>query len=249
MRVRYPVLLAAAALVAGSGALPGPIRASDDPLAQSRAVYAALKSYADTGTVLQEFGPAAAPVRERHAFKTYYRAPRHFFFDFTKGEKPGGIRFVIWGDGEAFHTWWSTTGLEETYPRGSGARAFVLSTHPTVGSSVLISPLLFAGAGLIGTLEELANVSLQGTETIGGRQCHKLAGVARSRYATGHEVNIRRTTVWIDVQSLLVRRVFEDTPRGTPAGSVSRVTTTFEPQANPTLDSSRFRFAVPSPQE
>jgi hypothetical protein len=209
-------------------------------------MYASLKSYADTGEVLQELGPSAAPIRERHEFKTSYRAPRHFSFDFTKGGKPGGTRFVIWGDGEAFHTWWSLTGVEETYPRGTGARAFTLSTQPTAGSSVQIAPLLFPGAGLIGTLEELADVTVDGVEMIGSRRCHKLVGVARSRYQTGHEFNLRRTTVWIDVETLLVRKVFEDTPRGTAAGNLLRVTTTFEPQANPPLDDGRFRFTPPS---
>jgi hypothetical protein len=34
-----------------------------------------------------------------------------------------------------------------------------------------------------------------------------------------------------------------------PAGTVMRVTTTFEPRANPTLDDAGFRFAPPSSQQ
>jgi outer membrane lipoprotein-sorting protein len=227
-------------LLSAWAAFPG---ATDDVLVRSRATYAALKSYADSGTIDYEFGPATAPLRERYTFKTAYRAPRHFLFDFSKGIPAG--RFVVWGDGEAFHTWWSATGIHDTHPRGSGARAFVLSSQPTAGSSVLISPLLFQGAGLVGTLEELRDVSEEGTEMIGGRSHHRLAGIARTRYQSGNETNVRRTVIWIDAETLLIRRVFEDTPQGTVASSVSRITTTFEPVANPALDDGRFRFVVP----
>jgi outer membrane lipoprotein-sorting protein len=37
-------------------------------------------------------------------------------------------------------------------------------------------------------------------------------------------------------------------PRGSPAGSVNRVTTTFDPKPNPTLDDGHFRFTVPDGQ-
>jgi outer membrane lipoprotein-sorting protein len=219
---------------------------ADDVLARSRATYAALKSYSDSGRVDYEYGPAAAPLRERYTFTTLFRAPRHLLFDFTKGS-PGG-RFVVWGDGEVFHSWWAATGVEDTYPRGKGATAFVISTQPTAGSSVVISPLLFPGAGLIGTLEELADTTVEGTEMIDGHTCHKLVGVARSRYGSGNETNVRRTIVWIDAETLLVRRVFEDAPRGTASGIVARKTTTFEPKANPVLDEARFRFTPPAAQ-
>jgi outer membrane lipoprotein-sorting protein len=219
------------------------LRADEDILVRSRKMYASLKSYADSGVVDYEFGQSSAPQRERYTCRTSYRAPRRFFFDFTKST-PGG-RFVVWGDGDAFHTWWAATGVEDTHPRGTGARAFVLSTPQTSGASVLISPLLFPGAGLIGTLEEFADGAVEGTEMVGGRNCHKIVGVARSRYATGNETNVRRTTVWVDAETLLVRRVFEDTPRGTPTSLVSRRTTTLEPQADPPLDDSRFHFTPP----
>jgi hypothetical protein len=240
--LRYGLILlgAIAGLLSAWAAFPG---AADDALVRSRATYGALKSYADTGTVDYEYGPSNAPLRERYTFKTVYRAPRHFLFDFTKGIPAG--RFVVWGDGEAFHTWWSATGIHDTHPRGSGSRAFVLSSQPTAGASVLITPLLFQGAGLVGTLEELRDVTEEGTDVIGGRKHHRLAGVARTRYVSGNETNVRRTMIWIDAETLLIRRVFEDTPRGTVASSVSRLTTTFDPVANPPLDDGRFRFSPP----
>jgi hypothetical protein len=46
-----------------------------------------------------------------------------------------------------------------------------------------------------------------------------------------------------------VRKIFEDTPNGTGGGITSSITTTFEPQANPTLEDGRFRFTVPTSQK
>jgi hypothetical protein len=53
-------------------------------------------------------------------------------------------------------------------------------------------------------------------------------------------------TVWVDVETLLVRKIFQDTPRGGMPGAVSRVTTTFEPRVDPDLEDARFRFTVPA---
>jgi hypothetical protein len=55
--------------------------------------------------------------------------------------------------------------------------------------------------------------------------------------------------VWIDVETSLVRKIFEDTPKGAGGGIASSITTTFEPQANPTLEDGRFRFTVPTNQK
>ena len=221
--------------------------AAEDIRAKSRAVYAALKSYADTGTVDVAYGGFAAPSHDRHTFKTFYRAPRSFYFDFVKQGNTG--RLVLWSEADGFHSWGQATGVESVYPKGQGSTAFVTSVSPTSGSVMLIASLLFQTAGLAGTLTEFRDAEEEGIEKVNGRPCHKLVGVAKSVYqTTGHEVNVRKTTVWIDVETLLIRRIFEDTPRGTPSSLVSRITTTFEPHANPTLDDGRFRFTAPGAQ-
>src|SRR3982751_3547607 len=76
--------------------------AANEVLQRSFAKYASLTSYSDTGVVVYEYGTAS---KDRHTFTTYFsRAPRSYYFDF---KKESGERFVIWGDPEAFHTWWS----------------------------------------------------------------------------------------------------------------------------------------------
>src|SRR5207244_4391988 len=101
-------------------------------------------------------------------------------------------------------------------------------------------PLLFPQAELVGTITEFADGAAAGMEMVNGRMCYQIAGVARSVYgATGHVNNIRRTTLWIDGETLLIRKVVEDWSEG---AMVHRVTTTFEPQLNPPLEDRRFQF-------
>lgn len=222
--------------------LPSP----DDILERSRAKYAALRSYADTGVITTEDQTPGGPaVVERHLFTTYYRAPRQFFFEFKEDARAGGEQFVIWCDGGDFNTWWSTTRVHDTYAKGRGALAFALAVLPTKGSAAQIPPLLFSQAGLQGPVTGVKDPRPAGTEDVASRPCHKLIAEVGLAYGTGNVTSVRSTTIWIDAETLLVRKVLEDTPSGTPRGIVSRVLTTFEPLANPDLDDARFRFAVP----
>ena len=232
-------------LAFAAAALAKPVSAgSDDVLARSIAAYRALKSYADTATVLNETGSPASPTTERQTFRTYFRAPRQYLFDWREEQASGGERFVIRGDDGAFRTWWSTSGVETEYPRGKGINAFLSSPQAR-----LIASLIFPQSGMQSTITDLGDTTDEGFEQVGGRRCHKITGIAKSIYgATGHEHNFRRTTVWIDADTLLIRKVFEDTPRGYMRGSVSRHTATFEPHANPPLEDQVFRFVAPASQ-
>lgn len=216
---------------------------AQDILAKSQAAYAALHSYSDTGTVDTEFGPPNGLLREHHTFKTFFRAPRHFLFDFVKQDTAD--RFVVWADDEAFHTWWQATSAAETYPKGQGGGAFVAGGQPTLNSLMVLSPWLFPQGELDGALTEFGDATLAGTDAINGHACYKLSGVGKSIYRqSGHVVNVRKMTVWIDTQSLLVRRVFEDTGDGS-ASYVNRFTTSFDPRPNPPLADASFTFTPP----
>jgi outer membrane lipoprotein-sorting protein len=218
--------------------------AADDVLARSRAMYAALNSYADKGVVVNEFGPTNSPSKEQHAFSTYFRrAPRAFYFDFKKAS---GDQFVIWGDPDAFHNWWKTTGVKEDYPNPNNIGAFATSDPRTLGSAIKIPTLLYANARLQGPFTNFTDAVQTGTEEIANRKCYRLAGTAYDVYgATGNKTNLRDMTVWVDMESLLIRKIVE-VSKGGATGNVLRVTTTFEPQVNPTLDEGKFKFTPPS---
>jgi len=217
-------------------------RPGEDIFAKSRAAYVALRSYADTGVLEIESGSARAPIRDRHTFTTYYRAPRLFRFDFVKADDVD--RYVVWSDADNFHLWWRATGVQSTYPKGTGTSAFVNSGYPTRGSNAVIASLLFPNAGLVSVLAEFDDISDDGTESVGGRPCHRLTGTAHDTYAaSGKNVNVRKVVVDIDEQTLLVRRVVEEWPA--LAGEVSRQTITLRPYANPSIDDARFKFTPP----
>ena len=232
------------ALGAGVPAAGRPRADAEALMARTKAMYAALQSYADTGMVEHEFGTHSAPARERHSFTTAYRAPRHLRFDYTTHRAID--RFVLWGDDESFYTWWRRGGTRQTFPKGRGAGAFTALTAQTRHAVVQIPSLLFHQAGLAGTVTELGELSLAGQESIGGRPCYRITGVAKSVYGTGYETNVRKTTIWIDVATMAIRKIVEETHQGAAAGSLNRLTTSFEPRLNPALEDSQFAFVPPT---
>ena len=222
--------------------MPASAQNAEDVLQRTREMYISLRSYADTGVVLTEYGSSS---QDRHTFTTYFnRNPRHFILDFRK---QGGSRYVIWGDPDAFHTWWNTTGQQYDYPNPNNVSAISLSGMNTGGTALKIPTLLYGKSALAAALLIIADPVLDGTEEVGGRRCYRLTGRASDVYAaTGREVNIHRITVWIDTEALLIRKVLEES-KPLP-GQRSRTTTTFEPKANASLDDSRFKFVPPEPK-
>jgi outer membrane lipoprotein-sorting protein len=223
-------------------------RADESPqqiMQRARDTYGQLRSYSDGGVVVREYGSAVSPSRDRNTFSTHFnRAPRRFYFEFNK---QGGDRFVIWGDPDAFHTWWKTTGVASDYPNPNNLPALNQSDFQTGGSATKIPTLLYPKAAIVSSLSHFADATLEGTEDVGGHRCFKLVGRTNDVYGqTGKEVNFRRMSVWIDTSSALIRQIREES-KAMP-GQVNRVMTTFEPEANPALPESRFKFTPPEQQ-
>lgn len=211
---------------------------------QSKAKYAAMHSYADTGSVTVKYQSPGAPASiDTFTFATSYSPPRMFQFNFRNSST--GERFVVWASGADFNTWWSATKVHEDYPQGQGATAFAMAAEPTKGAALTVSPLLFSTAGLHGAISDLSDLHAAGIESVNGHRCYKIVGTVGLAYGTGTVTGGRATTIWIDATSLLIRKLFEDTPQGTGAGFVSTTTTTFEPQADAPVDPKKFNFQVP----
>lgn len=211
---------------------------ADSILQKTRDAYAEMKSYADTGTLVNEYGRSS---QDTHTFSTNFnRSPRGFLMDF---HKLGGDRYVIWGDPDSFHTWWKTTGNQSDYPNPNNLPAFTLSGPNTAQVAMKIPTLLYGKSPLAAAMLSLRDPVLEGTEQIGRSRCYRLSGRASDTYAASEkEVNVRKATVWIDTESFLVRKmleVWDPLP-----GQRSRVTTTFEPQQNPVLGQTAFKFAA-----
>jgi outer membrane lipoprotein-sorting protein len=231
--------LLALSAAAGAAALAQSPDAGD-VMHRVRTAYGELRSYADTGTVTVEYGTSSV---DRHTFATaFIRAPRAFRLDVTK---QAGDRYVVWGNPEAFATWWKATGQRFDYPNPNNAPAISTSGRNTAGVGLKIPTLLYATAPLGGDFANLAGLSVAGREAVGGRACHVVAGSASDTYAaSGREVNVRRLRLWIDAETFAIRRVVEEWPA--PPGQRSRTITSYEPQFDPALDASGLTFTPPS---
>ena len=239
----WPTVFPPANPLAAQGTLP-------DVLTRSIALYPTLTTYTDSGNVVEEH----TGLVERARFTTAFRAANDFFFEYSHhlSEYPTGQKIanpthlVLWMSGGEMQKW---DGALKTHDvivdAGAQVGALAAAGGATANGAILIMSLIFVKAGIMGPLQELVDATLAGEEAVGGRRCHKVTGVARSVYPSGAIANIRRLTIWIDAETLLIRKVFEDTPKGYPAGSIFRRTVTLEPRANVPLDDARFRYKVP----
>ncbi|HET7468053.1 MAG TPA: hypothetical protein VFJ81_00200 [Gemmatimonadales bacterium] len=251
--------LAGLGLLAAAGPSPGMPAAvgrlvAEDALARSYAAYAALTSYADSGTVVEQ----TSGFRDRYAFRTSFtRTPRNLMLDFhfVETEYNDGFKIkaphklVIWMENGNLQTWDSKSGEQQEYPEDGGHQVDALksASYTTKGVSVLVPSLIYTKAGMASVIQATEEATAAGTETVGGRRCLKVLGIERWRYPSGQVTGVRPVTLWIDAETYLIRMVFEDTPRSAGRGVIERRTTTFEPTANPALEPSRFRYAVPEP--
>ena len=254
-------LAAWAATAAPTAPDVGSRRAAEDLLAKSMATYDGLTSYADSGTAMRE---AAGNFEVSH-FRTFLRRPPlSFYFEWgrrviipTKQSADSlsmpGRQEVYWlvnGDLQVYRRDGSYA-EHKTYPRATSnqSAALAMGKATTYDAITLVPSLLFRKANLVGPLQEIVEVSLAGTEAVGGHPCHKLVGIAQSVYPSGAITNVRPITVWIDVQTLLIRKVFTDTPKNYPLNGISRYTWTLDPLSNPKLDDSKFQFTIPDTQQ
>jgi outer membrane lipoprotein-sorting protein len=208
-------------------------------LARVKQTYAGLTTYSDNATIdiEQALPGVSTTLKASHSFSTKFTRPRQFKFDFREGE---GDRYVIWASGDSFFTWWKSTSVTEEYPKGEGATAFATAQLPTAGGALMVSPLLFAEAGLVGPLTGLETPEFAGAETLDGRETYKIKDDVRLNHWSDAT---RPTTVWIDAESFLVRKVLEERPSNTDL--TDTITTIINPQTNPTIPANEYRFTPP----
>ncbi len=245
------VTLAVASAV--TGASRATTFSAEEVLAKTRAAYAALGSYADSGTVLDE----ATGFTDRSTFRTLFtRDPRNLLIEFRAiaSEYKAGNRIalanriVLWLENGDLQTWSSKSQAHDTYPADAGQQVNALknSGYYTSGISILVPSHLYSKSGLMSAVHAMDEPEADGFETVNGRKCHRIVGVERWRYPSGQETGVRPITVWVDAETWLIHKVFQDTPKGFPRGEISRRTTTIKYRANPKLEPAQFRFAVPA---
>jgi hypothetical protein len=252
-----PIALVALAGVAGVADTAATRRAdydANDVLGKMRAAYAALTSYADSGTVLDE----TVGYTDRSTFRTFFtREPNNLFVEFrgiASEYKADGNRvplrahIVLWMENGELQTWTSESQAHETYPRAAGQQVNAVKNagYYTHGISVLVPSHLYTNAGMASPVHAAEEVEADGFETVNGRKCYRLLGVERWRYPSGQETGVRPITIWIDAETYLIHKVVQDTPKGYPRNQMDRRTTTIKHRANPKLAPAQFRYTVPA---
>jgi hypothetical protein len=216
----------------------------DELMGPVSARYRELASYSDEGTVEVRYQwPGNPLVTERHSFRTLFRAPRHFFFRFDADPAAGGDAMVIWCDGGPFQSWWKATGVHTVHDGGKGAVAFLTAQSPTKDSANLVAPHFFPQAKLPGPTYGLIEPREDGADELAGRRCRRIA--ADQRITGVVTVEKRPTTVWVDQDIGLVRKVLVDTAPDSPAGMIDQRIFLIEPVADPKLSDDQFTFVPP----
>ena len=224
----------------------------NDVLAKMKAAYVALNSYADTGTVVDDVGGFA----DKSQFRTFYtRDPRNLFIEFKGVESlykngyriPYTNRLVFWMQKGELEKW-DQTGTHETFPSDGGGQVNALksASYGSAGITILIPSLVYTKANLATPIQAMEEPTAAGYETIGNRRCYKVMGVERWRYPNGRITGVRPITIWIDAETLLIRKILQDTPKGSAVGRINTRTIVLDAQANPKLDLSVFAFKVPA---
>src|SRR5688500_3673089 len=248
-----PIALVALAEVVDTGAARRAAFDANEVLGKMRAAYAGLASYADSGTVLDE----TVSYTDRSTFRTFFtRDPNNLFIEFRgiATEDKAGNRvplrqhMVLWMENGELQTWMSESQAHETYPRAAGKQvnAVRIAGLYTRGTSVLIPSHLYTNAGMASPVHAAEEVEADGFETVNGRRCYRLLGIERWRYPSGQETGVRPVTIWIDAETYLIHKVFQDTPKGYPRKQIDRRTTTIKHRANPTRTPAQFRYTVPA---
>ena len=248
-----PIALIAFAGAADTGAVRRTPYDANEVLTKMRAAYATLTSYADSGTVLDE----SSGFTDRSTFRTFFtREPNNLFIEFRGvaseykigNRVPLNAHIVLWMEAGELQTWSGALQAHETYPRAAGQQVNAVKNagYYTHGISVLIPSHLYTSAGMASPVHAAEEVEADGFETVNGRKCYRLLGVERWRYPSGQETGVRAITIWIDAETYLIHKVFQDTPKGYPRNEISRRTTTIKHRANPKLTPAQFRYTVPA---
>lgn len=174
--------------------------------------YRGCRSYRDTGEVRVSGSVEGGSFASRLPFATGFVRDGAFRFEFTDqglGERES--RFILWSSGGQVRAWWEAQGGERRV--ASLSEALGAASGVSAGASLRVPGLLLPNrvesAFFLGAPERLAD------DVVDGASCYRIRGTGREtpyRLITGSTsaiVEDERLTVWIDRNSLLLRRVEE----------------------------------------
>jgi outer membrane lipoprotein-sorting protein len=216
------------------GAQPSPV-ASDLVVAMQK-LYAECRTYRDQGVVKVDYLNEDGSRRDgdRRPFSTAFIRPDRFRFEFKDESGGYGDLYVIWADGRAVRSWWTTRRQVESWP--SIADAVDAATGVSGGSAHLVANLLVPEVGGAGP-RTLCEIRVVGEERVGTLPAWRLEGRGWLAFMSAAPMSF-----WIakDAPHLLRVSYDFDIP-----GARSRTTITLTPEVNVEIDASAFTFTPP----
>ncbi len=203
-----------------------------DILRKTAVTYRASKSYIDTGRVETVYTTQSGERIGETRFETAYVAPHDFRFESSmKDFGTVDIGFVVRKDGDRVDVWFSadpglfrdTTSIQEALDGAAGISR---------DSSGMIPGLIFPGTKLGGDIVRLTDAVRLEDATIDGFDCFQVRGFRWPN--TGQP-----TVVWIDKESFLIRRVYEEREL---TDMSTKTTWFYEPAINVPVDEEALRF-------
>jgi hypothetical protein len=205
-------------------------------LRKTAQVYMTSKSYSDTGTVETVYRNATREWTEDTHFRTAYAAPFDFRFESkVRGVSGVEVVFIAWRDRNGVRSWYNLSpdivdGIT-SLPRALDAGAGI-----SRDASGMIPGLIISGTKLGGDIVRLTDASRLTDAQIDGFDCFQVQGFRWPN--TG-----QATTVWIDKDSFLIRRVYEEQQ----LEDVRTKTTWFyRPAINEPVDENALQYSGPA---
>ena len=204
-------------------------------LSRVTATYAGLDSYRDTGFVRLDFTTSSRKWTQTARFKTAYVSPAEFRWELeSRNDAPDDGKMIAWQSGDEVQSWWSLNSALVSNPE-SLAAALDGFAGVSFDASTLVPGLIIDGMKLGGDITKLSNAHLIEDDTIDGHDCYRVEGKRVPHSGP--------TTVWVDKDSFVIRRVheFDELANRTRASK----TWFFEPSINVDVDDKLLDYAKP----
>ena len=136
--------------------------------------YAACKSYQDTGVVETTYHEETEGRIEKMPFKTYFKRPNQFRFEWTDFVSwKAGRTSIIWSNATGVFTFWDPDRYEKDEDLSMGIAGATGVSH---GAAHTVPRLLLPTEIGGFALTELKDLSLAGEEVFEGEPCYKITG-------------------------------------------------------------------------
>ncbi len=222
-------LLAGLRLALAAEAPPSEDLTADQIIDRMAKAYADCGSYQDSGVVKTEFIGGINFTNEK-TFETAFVRHGRFRFEYRGEMFNPQSRYIIWSNGREVRTWW------DVKPGVAKAKsldmAVAAATGVSGGSAHTIPRLLLPDEVTGRSLTAITGRKRVEDGKLGKAECFRIEG------KFGND----STTLWIDKQSYLLRRIDEQTKL---ENCRTEQTTTYDPEINVTIADKLLEFRAP----